>query len=203
MTKIQLPKRNDVHVILDNGHGVNTPGKRSPVWTDGSQLFEYEFNRAIVGLIAEELTHFNIGFTILVKSEKDMPLRQRADIANNIYANHIFGISVHSNAGGGTGSEFYTTPGNTLSDKMATIIGEEYQAEFPNHKLRTDYSDNDSDKEARFYILMKTKMPFVLTENFFMDNQLECRKILMTQSGRRRIADFHIRAIIRIINEIY
>ena len=39
--------------ILDNGHGgmidgvYQTPGKRSPVWPDGTQLFEGEFN--IVG----------------------------------------------------------------------------------------------------------------------------------------------------------
>ena len=34
-------------VILDNGHGEETAGKRSPVWGDGSQLFEWEFNRDI------------------------------------------------------------------------------------------------------------------------------------------------------------
>lgn len=27
-------------VVLDNGHGNNTPGKRSPVWDDGTQLYE-------------------------------------------------------------------------------------------------------------------------------------------------------------------
>ena len=26
-------------IILDNGHGNNTPGKRSPKWEDGTQLF--------------------------------------------------------------------------------------------------------------------------------------------------------------------
>lgn len=35
-------------VILDAGHGYNTKGKRSPVWSDGSQLFEWEFNRDVV-----------------------------------------------------------------------------------------------------------------------------------------------------------
>lgn len=32
-------------ILIDNGHGKETPGKRSPVWPDGSQLYEYEFNR--------------------------------------------------------------------------------------------------------------------------------------------------------------
>ncbi|MEF1204613.1 hypothetical protein [Photobacterium damselae] len=40
--------------ILDAGHGgiingqYQTEGKRSPIWDDGSQLFEGEFNRAVV-----------------------------------------------------------------------------------------------------------------------------------------------------------
>ena len=34
--------------LLDNGHGETTPGKRSPIFDDGRQLFEYEFNRAVV-----------------------------------------------------------------------------------------------------------------------------------------------------------
>jgi hypothetical protein len=40
-------------VILDAGHGYNTKGKRSPVWSDGSQLFEWEFNRDVVKRIRE------------------------------------------------------------------------------------------------------------------------------------------------------
>lgn len=39
-----------VKILLDNGHGYDTPGKRSPIWPDGSQLFEWEFNRDIVSL---------------------------------------------------------------------------------------------------------------------------------------------------------
>ncbi len=42
-------------VILDNGHGIDTPGKRSPVWGDKLQLLEYEFNRDIVGKISNLL----------------------------------------------------------------------------------------------------------------------------------------------------
>ena len=40
-----------VKILLDNGHGYDTPGKRSPIWPDGSQLFEWEFNRDIVSRI--------------------------------------------------------------------------------------------------------------------------------------------------------
>lgn len=54
-----------LRILLDNGHGNETPGKRSPVWPDGSQLFEYEFNRAIVHRIACLLAHKGITFDII------------------------------------------------------------------------------------------------------------------------------------------
>ena len=34
-------------ILIDNGHGENTPGKRSPKWADGSQLFEWKYTREI------------------------------------------------------------------------------------------------------------------------------------------------------------
>ena len=34
-------------IIIDEGHGRDTPGKRSPLWSDGTQLYEWEFNRFI------------------------------------------------------------------------------------------------------------------------------------------------------------
>ena len=38
-------------VILDNGHGEETAGKRSPVWSDGKQLFEGN----LTGILSAEL----------------------------------------------------------------------------------------------------------------------------------------------------
>lgn len=87
-----------------------------------------------------------------------------------MFGHKCFYLSVHSNAGGGKGSEIFTSPGDTKSDKIATVFGEEYKNEFPNQKLRTDFSDGDLDKEKRFYVLTKTKVPAILTESFFMDN---------------------------------
>ena len=52
-------------IILDNGHGEETAGKRSPLWGDGSQLFEWEFNRDIVRRIAAMLKAEGIKFEIL------------------------------------------------------------------------------------------------------------------------------------------
>ena len=101
-------------VILDNGHGEETAGKRSPVWGDGSQLFEWEFNRDIVRRIAAMLKADGVKFEILVPEETDVSLPERCRRANVIHAdcgNNAVLFSVHGNAGGGTGWECYTSVG--------------------------------------------------------------------------------------------
>ena len=191
-------------ILLDNGHGsmidgiYQTSGKRSPKWNDGTQLFEGEFNRAIVNRIIEELVSSNIPFVNIAPEYWDVSLKTRVNRANK-YGKNSFYLSIHSNAGGGTGSEFFTSTGSTKSDKFATLFGESFQKEFPNEKLRTDWSDGDLDKEAQFYVLRKTIMPAILTENFFMDTERECKELLMTRSGRDRIAKYHIEAIKKVI----
>ena len=193
-------------ILLDNGHGslinnrYQTSGKRSPKWSDGTQLFEGEFNRAIVNRIIEELSLSDIPYVNIAPEYWDVSLKTRVNRANKYPARSSVYISIHSNAGGGRGSEFFTSPGKTKSDQYATIFGEEYQKEFPDERLRTDWGDGDLDKEAKFYVLRKTKMPAILTENFFMDNERECKKYLMTREGRDRIAKYHIEAIKRIID---
>lgn len=195
----------DITVILDAGHGIETPGKRSPKWPDGSQLLEYEFNRDIVNRIAEDLERSGIKCVILVPEKNDISLSERVKRANKIWKNtgkKCFGISIHANAGGGTGFEVYTSVGKTKSDDIATIIWEEMKMEFPSQKMRLDTSDGDVDKESNFYILKNTNCPFVLTENFFMDNEKDC-KLIMSDFGRRKIAYAHVRAIKKILMRLY
>ena len=195
-------------VLLDNGHGglingeYQTSGKRSPIWQDGSQLFEGEFNRSIVARIIESLTALQMPYINIVPETRDVTLSTRIKRANDVTNKSCFYLSVHSNAGGGKGFEVFTSPGETTSDKIASIFGEEFNKTFPNRKLRADYSDGDLDKESSFAVIKKTRMPAVLTENFFMDNEEECKKLLMTRQGRDLIADFHVNAIVRVGKEI-
>lgn len=191
-------------ILLDNGHGgiingeYQTNGKRSPQWEDGTQLFEGEFTRAIVNGIIEELTALNIPYVNLVPELTDVSLKQRVKRANK-YKDAVL-ISIHSNAGGGKGFEAFTYHGDSKSDEYATILYDKFIEEFPTLKVRTDYVDGDIDKEAGFYMLKYTSMPAVLTENFFMDNEHECKEYLMSKDGRRRIIKFHVEAIKEIIN---
>ena len=194
-------------VLLDNGHGgiinnvYQTPGKRSPKWADGSQLFEGEFNRAIVNGIIQELSRLKIPYVNIAPEYIDISLAERVKRANEYKSKKCFYLSIHANAGGGKGSEIFTSLGQTLSDTIASIFCECYKAAFPERKLRSDTSDGDLDKERNFYVLKNTAMPALLTENFFMDNEEECKNILMTKQGREKIIDWHVKAIIRVKEE--
>jgi len=192
--------------LLDNGHGglidglYQTAGKRSPVWSDGSQLFEGEFNRAIVNRLIEMCTADKIHYINISPELEDISLNERVIRANSYFdqADCIF-VSIHANAGGGTGYEIYTSRGETKSDKIATVFFNKFKEEFPDVRMRTDIiSDGDVDKEANFYVLCKTRMPAILTENFFMDTEPECKEFLMTKTGRDRIAKAHFNAILEI-----
>jgi N-acetylmuramoyl-L-alanine amidase len=188
-------------ILLDAGHGgiingvYQTEGKRSPVWDDGSQLFEGEFNRWIVNRLAERLSMRSIPYVLICPEQTDITLRTRVKRANEYSNQDCLYVSVHSNAGGGSGFEVFTSEGTTDSDRIANYFAEEFVKEFPDSPLRADLRDGDYDKDRNIYVIRHTSMPALLTENFFMDNESECRDILLTPSGRKRIVDFHERAI--------
>ena len=189
--------------ILDNGHGDNTPGKRSPQFGGNLPiLYEWEFNRDIVMRIAVMCTNAGIKYRVLVPEDNDVSLQARCERANRIYSEtggKCFLLSIHANAGGGTGWECYTTKGETKSDRIAETLAEQWLLEFGNKwHFRADYSDGDADKESQFYILQHTKCPAVLSENLFMD-RYEDYQFLMTEAGRERIAKVHFETIKRLI----
>ena len=192
--------------LLDNGHGgmVNgvyqTEGRRSPLWQDKNQLFEGEFNRAIVSRLAELCALNHIRYTLITPEDDNISLRERVRRANawcNIEPDCIL-ISVHANAGGGSGFEIFTSPGETKSDGIADIFFKHFAAAFPDDRMRIDVSDGDNDKESAFTILTDTAMPAILPESFFYDNERECKEYLLKPEGRDRIAKAYFNAIIEI-----
>ncbi len=188
-------------IILDNGHGQNTPGKCSPKWKDGSQLFEWEFNRDVVRRIAAKLHNFCYDVRVIVPEITDISLGERVRRTNAICkekgAGNCLFVSIHANGGGGTGWEAFTTRGKTKSDDFATILYEEAEKMWGQEwKVRKDGTDGDPDKEADFYVIKGAKCPAVLVENFFMDTERDCRYI-MSDEGRDSCAEVVTRAIVR------
>ena len=208
------PAKSNYLWILDNGHGgvidgiYQTPGKRSPVWPDGTQLYEGEFNRAIVNRLVKLCNDSGIECVNLVDTQEDVPLEDRTDEANDIYRKRLdedgkcIYVSIHANGfsdESANGWEVYTSVGETKSDTIATVLYEKAEKEFPNEYMRKDtYSDGDVDKEANFWVLSKTVMPAILSENFFMTNYDNCHNYLQSEEGRDRIAKIHFEMIKQI-----
>lgn len=190
--------------ILDNGHGIDTSGKRTPEDLGIPIIEEWSFTRDIVERIAKLCKAAGIQYHILVPELKDICRTARCHRVNRLNAQNCgrcFLISVHANAGGGTGWECFTTAGKTRSDRMADILAEEFTKEFGEEfPLRKDTTDGDQDKESNFDILKHTTCPAVLTENFFMDNAKDVG-LMITEEGKNRIAKFHFEAIKRIVYE--
>lgn len=190
-------------VILDNGHGWNTPGKRSPVWKDGTQLYEWKFNRILVKEIKRRLDNLGIESIILVPEDFDISLGERCKRVNSIYRDRKDSIliSIHGNAGGGTGWEAWTSVGDTKSDYYARLLYVSAGNYLKGWKIRTDFNDGDPDFESQFYILKNTHCPAVLTENMFMDNEKDC-KFMLSSEGIETLAALHVDAIITINDEL-
>ena len=113
-----------ITILLDNGHGNDTPGKRSPIWPDGSQLLEWQFNRDIVTRTATILRKAGIPVECLVPESQDIALSERCRRAN-VFARRgdCLLISVHANAGGGSGGEIFTYPGARQSGRNFHLSG--------------------------------------------------------------------------------
>lgn len=186
-------------VILDAGHGKETPGKRSPKLDNGNRLFEWKFTREICNKIYCLLQSEGIKCIVANRDDVDYKLSERATHINNLYNKekkhgHLaIMISVHGNACGNGewktayGWEVFSTKGTTNSDKLAKCFCNVFKNIFPDKRLR-------GHKEENFTIIYKTNCPCVLTENFFYDNKEEC-ELMLSEEGQMKIAELHVEAI--------
>ena len=158
-------------ILIDNGHGLNTPGKRSP---DGT-LIEASYTREIARKIVADLQDRGYDAELLVPEEEDIPLSERVRRINAhcqaLGKSNVILISIHVNAAGNgskwtnaTGWSVYTCKGQTASDLLADCLCQAAIKYFPGRRIRTDFSDGDPDWEENFYILRHTRCPAILTK---------------------------------------
>lgn len=190
--------------LLDAGHsGLDKNGKyltgtaKMHSFPNGTVIYEGVINRAIAKLLYVKLEKADIDFALVYDDIEDTPLHERVSIADNVYRKDKRSVylSIHSNAGGGSGFEIFTSPGQTKSDKVANIFCETYMKHFPDYPFRSDKSDADADKEENFYVLRKTDCPSLLVENLFFDNLKEAEFLLSTQ-GQESIAECLFQSIL-------
>lgn len=195
-------------ILIDNGHGENTPGKRSP---DG-MLREYLYAREISDDIVRELVKRGYNAERIVKENVDVSLSERArrvnEVCGKLGTSNVLLISVHCNAAGNgsnwmnaRGWSAYTSKGQTKADKLSDCLYSIAENVFAGQKIRKDMSDGDPDWEENFYILQKTKCPAVLTENFFQDNKDDVA-FLLSSEGKKQIVKVHVDGIIKYITEL-
>ena len=193
-------------ILIDNGHGIQTKGKRSP---DGT-LLEYAYTRDLARRIVSILKARGYDSELLVPEDDDIPLSERVRRTNAhcqaLGKSNVILISLHINAAGdgtkwmnATGWSCYTCKGQTQSDTLANCLYEAAIKNFPGRRIRTDYSDKDPDWEENFYLLRKSLCVAVLTENFFQDCLSEVQ-FLQSESGKQAIIDTHTEALIHYIN---
>lgn len=192
-------------ILIDNGHGSDTAGKRSP---DG-KLREYAYVREIALRVENSLRNKGYDVERIVPEEKDVPLSERVARANKIYqanGKQAFLVSIHCNAAGNgsawmaaRGWAVYIDPTASQNSKqLATAIAN--AAEDAGLKVRKETNTHNY-WVSSLYICKHTNCPAVLTENLFQDNK-EDVEFLLSEEGKQVITDLHVNGIINYIKAI-
>lgn len=209
----------DACIFIDAGHGgidpitglyTTAPDKqhrhdRGEFHKDG-WFYEGVWNRTLSDRVAEKLDNLQITYIKTYHEHIDVKLAYRVGIAN-YYDKHIdrtLFISNHANAspsGRARGFEVFTSPGTTQSDKIATAYFEHVKDLFGNKiTYRKDTLDGDPDREARFYVLQRTRMPAILGEHLFFDN-FEDASLLMQDETVELFAEAQVRTIMDFLSQ--
>ncbi|CQR47606.1 Sporulation-specific N-acetylmuramoyl-L-alanine amidase [Paraliobacillus sp. PM-2] len=169
-----------VKIFIDPGHGGGDPG------ASANGLLEKDITLKIA-LQLRKMLQENYKDTEVRLSrinDETKSLTQRTDEANRWNADYL--LSVHINAGGGEGFESYIWNGDyrrkSSTDKLRTTI----------HRTIVKQLDwrNRGTKEANFHMLRESKMPAVLTENGFIDNAKEAKR-MKTDDWIKEVAEAH------------
>jgi N-acetylmuramoyl-L-alanine amidase len=196
-------------ILVDNGHGRETAGKRSV----NGKLREYSWTREIAGRVVADLRDMGVSAFRLTPEDVDVPLATRVKrveaYCRQYGKKNVILISVHVNASGNgeqwlpaKGWSAYTTPGVTESDEVARCLYARAETIFKGRKIRVYANRKNPDFEANLYILKNTSCPAVLTENFFMDNVDDVNYIL-SDEGKDAVVRCHVEGIVDYIRETY
>lgn len=160
-----------VKIALDAGHGLHTPGKRTP---DGER--EWSFNNKVLLAAVERLNQYeNVQILRLddPTGKTDVPLRTRTNKANKWKADVL--VSIHHNAntskwGSWGGVETFTHPQSSKASKdIAKIIN-------PMIVKAMGLRDRGV-KTSNLHMVRESNMPSILTEGGFMDSLTDIKAL--------------------------
>lgn len=186
-------------ILIDNGHGEDTPGKCSP---DG-RLREWKKARELARDIVIELRDDGYDARRIVDEDEDVPLAERVRRVNSVCrrygAQDVMLVSVHCNAAGADGKwhnarGFSAHVSLNASDKSKRLAKCLWQRAIEYGLRGNRCVPPEMYIRQNLYILRNTACPAVLTENMFQDND-EDVEFLLSQQGHDKIVLAHLRAI--------
>ncbi|YCA45922.1 N-acetylmuramoyl-L-alanine amidase [Bacillus sp. JZ8] len=175
-----------VKIFIDPGHGGTDSGAAS------NGLLEKNLTWQIASAVRNMLINEYEDVYVLMSRTGDqtISLTARTNAANAWNADYY--LSIHINAGGGTGYEDYVFPGiGAPTTTYQNLIHEEV--------LKSVDFTNRGKKTANFHVLRETNMPAILTENGFIDNANDVAK-LRNASFITSIARGHVNGLARAFN---
>lgn len=160
-------------VVIDAGHGKNTPGKRTPA---GER--EWTFNDVVARAAIAELNKYANVDVLRVDDptgNSDVPLNTRTARANS-WGGSVY-VSIHHNANTGkwgtwTGVETFVYTATTSTDGSMKLAN----AVHPRLVKAMGLKDRGI-KKANFAVIRQSKMPAILTEGGYMDSTIDIVKM--------------------------
>ena len=151
------------HTILKNGNCTSANG----------YVNEYNYNKKLIKMVKDNLVE--MGHTVYIvitpekklsKAEEEIPYK--TNLINKTDAE--IGVELHLNCYDriANGSEVCYYPSSKNGEKLAQSIQD---------KLAKNYKDRGIKERHNLGMLRKTKIPFVIVESFFCDNQEDCKKL--------------------------
>ena len=195
-------------IMIDNGHGDNTPGKCSP---DG-RLREYAWSRECAKRLVAALKKKGYDAELITPEASDVKLQTRVSRVNNICkavgARNCLLVSIHNNASGCDGkwhdacgwSVFVSKIASENSKKLARMLtAEAMKRELMGNRsvpIQKYWTWSWTNKDI--YILEKSACPAVLTENMFQDHKGDV-DYLLSEEGMTELVDLHVDGITKYV----
>lgn len=173
-------------IFLDPGHGGSDPG------AVGNGLQEKNLTLSIAVRIRDILLNEYQGVEVRMSRTSDvfLGLDQRTQLANAWNANYF--MSIHINAGGGTGFEsFIHTNAGAETARLHGIIHPAI--------IQQMNVTNRGQKRANFAVLRTSNMPSILTENLFIDHAADAEQ-LRNSAFLDRVARGHVNGLAQAFN---
>ena len=189
-------------VLIDNGHGVNTPGKCSP---DG-RLREYAYAREIAERLEKALKECGVEAIRITPEEYDVSLSERCRRANKYGSKGVVLVSIHCNAAGADGkwhdahgwAAYVSKNASVNSKTLARCL---IQAAKDKGLSVREYAHQAPYWTQNLAICRDTKCPAVLTENLFQDNKADV-DYLLSEEGKQAIVAVHVQGIMDYIKKV-